>query len=147
MSHPSSLPVREDGWPTAGAAAAGLEFDRLEAMSRAIRGDEFRKIGSIAVARQGRLVFEEYFDGSDYTALRNTRSATKTITSILIGIAPGVAGGRRGPHPALLSRQAAGPVPGSAQRGHHGRGLPHHELSAGVRRQQLVFPGQRGADV
>jgi CubicO group peptidase (beta-lactamase class C family) len=56
-------------------------------MKKAIRADEFKKITSVLVARNGNLVYEEYFDGSDASALRNTRSATKTITGMLIGIA------------------------------------------------------------
>lgn len=46
-----------------------------------------REIGSIVIARHGKLVYENYFDGSDATALRDTRSATKSITNILVGIA------------------------------------------------------------
>lgn len=76
-----------DGWPTASAASAGLSTERLQAMETAIRGGEFKKIGSILAARHGKLVYEGYFDGSDATAPRDTRSATKSITDILVGIA------------------------------------------------------------
>ena len=55
-------------------------------MREAVRTDAFKKIGSILVARHGKLVFEDYLDGSAST-LRDTRSATKSVTSILIGIA------------------------------------------------------------
>jgi CubicO group peptidase (beta-lactamase class C family) len=77
----------EDGWQTATASSAGLSADRLKAMETAIRGGEFKKIGSILVARHGKLVYESYFDDSDATALRDTRSATKSLTDILVGIA------------------------------------------------------------
>ena len=77
----------DDGWPTATASSAGLSAARLQAMESAIRGGEFKKIGSLLVARHGKLVYESYFDGSDATALRDTRSATKSITDILVGIA------------------------------------------------------------
>ena len=44
------------------------------------------KIGSVLVARHGKLVYEGYFDG-DASTLRDTRSATKSITDALVGIA------------------------------------------------------------
>lgn len=76
-----------DGWPVAPVSSAGLSTERLQAMETAIRGGEFKKMGSIVIARHGELVYENYFDGSDATALRDTRSATKSITNILVGIA------------------------------------------------------------
>ena len=76
-----------DGWQVASASSAGLSTERLQAMETAIRGGEFKKIGSIVIARHGKLVYENYFDGSDASALRETRSATKSVTDILVGIA------------------------------------------------------------
>jgi CubicO group peptidase (beta-lactamase class C family) len=55
-------------------------------MEAAIASGEFKKIGSILVARHGKLVYEAYFQGTA-SDLRDTRSATKTITSMLTGIA------------------------------------------------------------
>lgn len=60
----------DDGWPTATAASAGLSAARLQAMETAIRGGEFKKIGSLLVARHGKLVYESYFDGSDASSSR-----------------------------------------------------------------------------
>jgi CubicO group peptidase (beta-lactamase class C family) len=66
--------------------AAGISSAKLQAMETAITAGEFKKIGSILIARHGKLVYEHYFDG-DASTLRDTRSATKSITDILIGIA------------------------------------------------------------
>jgi CubicO group peptidase (beta-lactamase class C family) len=55
-------------------------------MEEAIRAGQFKKIGSVLVARGGKLVYEGYFDG-DASTLRDTRSATKSITGALVGIA------------------------------------------------------------
>jgi CubicO group peptidase (beta-lactamase class C family) len=57
-------------------------------MDAAIRSQEFKKIGSVLIARHGKLAYEGYFDG-DASTLRNTRSATKSITDVLVGIAIG----------------------------------------------------------
>jgi CubicO group peptidase (beta-lactamase class C family) len=73
-------------WPTASIADSGLSDARLRSMEAAIRSGEFKKIGSVLIARHGKLVYEGYFDG-DADTLRDTRSATKSITSALIGIA------------------------------------------------------------
>jgi CubicO group peptidase (beta-lactamase class C family) len=67
-------------------SGTGLSEDRLRSLESAIRAGEFKKIGSILIARRGKLVYEHYFDG-DATTLRDTRSATKSITDVLIGIA------------------------------------------------------------
>jgi CubicO group peptidase (beta-lactamase class C family) len=63
-----------------------MDHEALSHMEKAIADGEFKKITSILVARQGKLVYEAYFAGSADT-LRDTRSATKSITSMLTGIA------------------------------------------------------------
>ena len=73
-------------WSTASAADTALSDSRLHAVDAAIRSGEFKKIGSVLIARHGKLIYEAYFDG-DAATLRDTRSATKSITDVLIGIA------------------------------------------------------------
>ncbi len=77
---------RSDGWATSDASSAGLERAALLRMEQAIASGEFKKITSILVARHARLAYEAYFNSS-IDSLRDTRSATKTITSMLVGIA------------------------------------------------------------
>jgi len=60
---------------------------QLRVMTHAIQSGEFGRISSVLVARQGRPVYEEYFGRSDSATLVNTRSATKTVTGTLVGIA------------------------------------------------------------
>ena len=77
---------RSDELPIATPESVGLSSERLRGMEAAIRAGDFKKIGSVLVARNGKVVYESYFDGEAST-LRDTRSATKTITGALIGIA------------------------------------------------------------
>src|ERR1700757_4282234 len=84
----SSGKVPNQDWDITTPAAAGLSSDSLGAMEKAVRAGDFKKIGSVLIARHGKLVYEAYFDG-DATTLRDTRSATKSITDILVGIAIG----------------------------------------------------------
>jgi hypothetical protein len=84
---PSSAALSVMGdWPTTSAAETGLSESRLRILDTAIRSGEFKKIGSVLIARHGKLAYEAYFDG-DAATPRDTRSATKSITDALIGIA------------------------------------------------------------
>ncbi|MGB0048925.1 MAG: serine hydrolase, partial [Terriglobales bacterium] len=85
-AHSQTISQPASAWPTASAVASGLSDARLQALDAAVRSGEFKKIGSVLVARHGKLVYEAYFDG-DTTTLRDTRSATKSITDVLVGIA------------------------------------------------------------
>jgi CubicO group peptidase (beta-lactamase class C family) len=74
-------------WQRVSPQDAGLDPARLEAMQKAIDGGDFKKITSVLVARHGKLAYEHYFTGSNVEEFQNTRSATKTVTSMLVGIA------------------------------------------------------------
>jgi CubicO group peptidase (beta-lactamase class C family) len=77
----------QNAWPTANAESVSLSAARLQEMENKIRAGEFKKIASVLIARHGKLVYEAYFNGSDVSGLMDTRSATKTLTSALVGIA------------------------------------------------------------
>lgn len=79
-------PEQSSAFSLATPESVGMNAKPLRDMEAAIRGGEFKKIGSVLVARHGKLVYEAYFDG-DAKTLRDTRSATKSITDVLIGIA------------------------------------------------------------
>jgi CubicO group peptidase (beta-lactamase class C family) len=84
----AQIPSSDRDLPEASAQDNGISSEQLGSMATAIRAGEFKKIGSVLVARHGKLVYESYFDG-DASTLRDTRSATKSITDVLIGIAIG----------------------------------------------------------
>src|SRR5437879_972625 len=82
----ASAPSKSEEWITTDPESVGMSGKPLRDMEAAIRAGQFKKIGSVLVARNGKLVYEGYFDG-DASTLRDTRSARKSITSALVGIA------------------------------------------------------------
>lgn len=85
IAHPVRA-QKQNEWPQGSAEQNGLDPAILQKMEASIRSGEFKKIGSVLIARHGKLVYEAYFDG-DANTLRDTRSATKSITDVLFGIA------------------------------------------------------------
>ena len=83
---PGAPESKHDGWSTTNLESAGISAKPLREMENAIHAGDFKKIGSVLIARQGKLAYEGYFDG-DANTLRDTRSASKSITDILVGIA------------------------------------------------------------
>lgn len=73
-------------WESADPASLNLSATHLQAMETAVTAGTFQQITSILIARDGKLAYEGYFDG-DANTLRNTRSVTKSITGMLVGIA------------------------------------------------------------
>jgi CubicO group peptidase (beta-lactamase class C family) len=84
-----ALPPAElhDGLDVASPEAVGLRRDVLRSLLDAGAGDLHRDLRSVLVARQNRLVFEVYFNGSDRETLHDIRSAAKSITGTLVGLA------------------------------------------------------------
>ncbi len=66
-----------------GAVHAG----ELDAVTSAVDAGDFKQITSVVVARHGKPIYEHYFDKEGADSLRNTRSVTKTLTGMLLGLA------------------------------------------------------------
>lgn len=67
--------------------AAGFSASALNELEQSVRNDDFKQVTSVLIARHGKLALERCFDSAGVEALRNTRSATKTITGMLVDIA------------------------------------------------------------
>ena len=76
-----------DGLSTGDPAQEGFSIQRLNEMQMAIQVGDFKAITSVLVARHSKIIYEHYFDNDGVDGLRNTRSATKTITGALVGLA------------------------------------------------------------
>jgi len=76
-----------DGWQTQTPADAGLSAAQFARLDSAIHSGVFKNITSVVVARHGKLAYESYYEGFSDSSLMDTRSSTKTVTSMLMGIA------------------------------------------------------------
>jgi CubicO group peptidase (beta-lactamase class C family) len=86
LSSPANL---RDGLAVASPRGAGLKVAPLVELKDAVARGDYPKTASVLVVRDGRLVYEEYFGDGGRDVLNDTRSATKSITSLAIGVAIG----------------------------------------------------------
>ncbi|KAF1006336.1 MAG: 6-aminohexanoate-dimer hydrolase [Luteibacter sp.] len=74
-------------WPTASPVSLGWDADRLASLDAKIADGTYKKITSVLVVDHGRLVFERYYNGSAVDRLNDIRSASKSLTAMLVGAA------------------------------------------------------------
>ena len=77
----------QDGWTNATPQSAGLNPASLGGLAAAIARGDYPKTTSVLVVRDGKLVYEAYFGDGNQGFLNNTRSATKAITALAVGLA------------------------------------------------------------
>jgi CubicO group peptidase (beta-lactamase class C family) len=80
-------PTLDDGWRTAPPEEVGLDRTRIEAVLREIHGAGHDHLHSVLLVKDGKLVLEEYLNGYYRQRPHDVASVTKSVTSILIGIA------------------------------------------------------------
>src|ERR1700678_249813 len=77
----------EVDWPQVQPDAARIDRDALTALSRDLSSDPHKDIKGLVIVRDNKVVAEYYFNGDDRNTLHDIRSATKSITATLTGIA------------------------------------------------------------
>ncbi|SHI59427.1 serine hydrolase domain-containing protein [Aquimarina spongiae] len=65
----------------------GTPNEYFDNMDSAIQSGKYERITSVLIAQKGRVLFEKYYNGADQNSKHNTRSATKTMATLLTGIA------------------------------------------------------------
>jgi CubicO group peptidase (beta-lactamase class C family) len=84
-------PAEDDGWPVATVEDVGISRDEITKFVQMIIDTPVEEhsvdLHAVLIARHGKLVVEEYFHGFGRDQLHDTRSASKSLTSMLIGAA------------------------------------------------------------
>jgi CubicO group peptidase (beta-lactamase class C family) len=75
----------KDGLLVAAPADVGLHTAPLEALTADIIARQYPDTTSVLVFKDERLVFERYFGAGGINVLNDTRSATKTLTALIVG--------------------------------------------------------------
>lgn len=78
---------RNDDWEISTLQREGLDSSRVIAAVREVIDATYGQIHSLLVVKNGKLVCEEYFFGHTWKTAHFLHSTTKSITSLLIGIA------------------------------------------------------------
>jgi CubicO group peptidase (beta-lactamase class C family) len=96
-------PSVNDGWETATLSSVGMNGELISFLADNINHATYTEVHSVLIVKDNKLVFEEYWAGHDFgfsspdyrgryvefdrNTRHNTHSATKSITSALVGIA------------------------------------------------------------
>lgn len=102
----------DDGWPTARLRDVGLDEAKIaDLIKKSLAGSQglrSPRLQALLIARHGRLVLDEYFDGFDARRPHDVRSAGKSITTLLVGkaIERGAAFTPQSPVSSILSGDA-----------------------------------------
>ena len=65
----------------------GFGKDKIKTLRAYIEAGVFKHVTSVVALKNGKILFEEYFNGASRDSLHNTRSVGKTFASALTGLA------------------------------------------------------------
>ncbi|MEM6319728.1 MAG: hypothetical protein AAF960_18800 [Bacteroidota bacterium] len=83
----NNAPDLNDGWTITNPASVGINEDSLTLLFNYLRDFPHPDFRAIIVAKDGKLVLEEYFNSFWRNNIHDIRSAGKSVTSMLAGIA------------------------------------------------------------
>ncbi|MFD2564619.1 serine hydrolase domain-containing protein [Aquimarina rubra] len=84
----ANRPVQlNDGWATASIEDVGASSVSLSKLIDEVNKKVLPNTHSVLIAKEGKLIFEAYFDGHNPDISHDQRSASKSISSAMIGIA------------------------------------------------------------
>ena len=64
-----------------------IDITKIEELNRKIAKQTYRSVTSIVAIKEGKILIEEYFNGTNRNTLHDTRSVGKSFASTLLGIA------------------------------------------------------------
>ncbi len=76
-----------DGWMTSSLSNEGIDVQAIKEMMDMFQGEDYDYVNSLLMVKNGKLIFEKYFNRKTTNTLHHLQSTTKSITSALIGIA------------------------------------------------------------
>lgn len=62
-------------------------YPLLQKMDSSVTAGTYERITSIVIAKDGKVLFEKYYNGADVNSKHNTRSVTKTMATLATGMA------------------------------------------------------------
>lgn len=74
-------------WRRAQPAQVGFDGARLQSLVEQLRSNAIPQLHSLVVVRHGYVAVEEYFNGSSATDVHTMQSVSKSVTSLITGIA------------------------------------------------------------
>jgi CubicO group peptidase (beta-lactamase class C family) len=74
-------------WRTAEPQQVGMDGVRISSLVRRLETNEIRGLHALVIVRHGYLVAERYFNGSISERVHTVQSVTKSVTSLVTGIA------------------------------------------------------------
>ena len=67
--------------------SSGATSYKLEELTSQIKDNTYKQMTSVVVSQNSQVLYEQYFNGADENTQHDMRSASKSLTSLAIGLA------------------------------------------------------------